>query len=201
VHQADLPRPGRLESHAGEEQFSCRRSADLREHVGRDRRRHQPEFHLGEPEHGVVGGDHDVADGHQAGAAAERRPVDPADERNRQRVERFEKRREARRIAQVLLAREGDGFGHPRQVRARGKRLACPGEHGHAHIVAARQAARPVRELGNQRRVEGVSHVGPVEGDVLDKTLAASGNRRVVHTSWRHVTSGRRRTSRAGSAH
>ena len=47
-----------------------------------------PSFTSVNAEHRVLGGDDDVADGGQADAAAERRAVHPADERNRQRVER-----------------------------------------------------------------------------------------------------------------
>ena len=67
------------ESRAGQEQLARRRHADLRDDERRDHRRQDAELHLGEAEHRVVGGHDDVADGGEAGAAAERGAVDAAD--------------------------------------------------------------------------------------------------------------------------
>ena len=74
---------GGREPGAGQEQLARRRPADLREHERRDDRRQNAELHFGEAEDGLLFGDHDVADGRETGAAAERRAVDAADERER----------------------------------------------------------------------------------------------------------------------
>ena len=64
-----------------------------------------PEPDLGEPEHGVLVGDDDVADGGEPGAAAERGAMDAADHGHRQRVERREHARRRHRIVHVLRSR------------------------------------------------------------------------------------------------
>ena len=87
VHEADLPGALGGEAGAGQEQLARGRPADLRHDIRRDHRRHDAQPDLREAEHGISRGDHDVADGGEAGAAAERGAVHAADEREGQRVE------------------------------------------------------------------------------------------------------------------
>ena len=83
MHQADLLRARGGEAGGGQEQLARRGLADLRDGERRDDGRQDPELGLGEPEHRVVLGDDDVADGREPGAAAERGAVNTADERHR----------------------------------------------------------------------------------------------------------------------
>ena len=153
------------------------RAADtpiLREHERRDHRRQDAELHLGEAEHRVVGGDDDVADRGEAGAAAERRAVDPADERHRQRVERSNIARQRRASRRFSLVRVGDRLRHPGEVGAGAERLAGAAR-GRRRAASDRSAhaRRPRGQLGDHLLVEGVAHLGPVERDALDRRRRA----------------------------
>ena len=119
----------------------------------------------------VLGGDDDVADRGEAGAAAERRAVDAADERNRQPIERLEHPRHRARVAHVLVARVGDHLRHPRQVRAGAEHLARAREHRHARGAVGRHRRRPRGQLRDQLLVERVAHLRPIERDADDRTV------------------------------
>ena len=170
VHQADLLRARGRESRAGQAQLARGRQPDLPHHVRRDHRGQDAEHDLREPEHRVVGGDDHVADGREAGAAAERRAVDAADERHGQTIERQEHRRRSPRIGQVLLAREAE---HPATSTGRRRRRRTPRRR-----PAARRRAPNRPSAGRSRRtpsvraiivfVERVANVRPVERDGRD---------------------------------
>ena len=117
-----------LESGAGEEQLARRGAADLADDERRDHRRDEAESHLGQAEHGVVGGDDDVADRGQTDAAAERGAVDASDDRHRQPVERQEHPRHVAGVVQVLLMRVAGHAAHPVQIGAGAERRARAGE-------------------------------------------------------------------------
>ena len=109
----------RREAAAGQEQRARRGDADLGDDERADHRRQDAEAHFGEAEHGVVGGDDDVADRGQAGPAAERRALDPSDQRHRQRVERAEQRRGGVGVAEVVVARSSRACAASRRGRRR----------------------------------------------------------------------------------
>ena len=107
-----------------------------------------PSFTSVKPNTRVLGGDDDVADRGQAGAAAERRALDAADQRHRQRVERARTSAPGpRRRAGSRSSRVGDRLRHPGEVGAGAERLAGAGEHDGAQSprsLAAR-CRRPAR--------------------------------------------------------
>ena len=78
VHQPDPRRLGRADALAREHQPPGMARPDRGEHVRPDHRGNQAEAHLGRAEGRLRARHHDVAAGDQAGAAAERRAVDPA---------------------------------------------------------------------------------------------------------------------------
>src|SRR5205807_206912 len=72
VDETDLFRARRREARAGEEQLARRRASDLREGERRDHCRQNPQLRFREAEHRIIGGDDDVADGGETGAAPSR---------------------------------------------------------------------------------------------------------------------------------
>ena len=113
------------------------RKADLREHEGRDNRRHDPEFSFREAEDRIGARDRDVATRNQARAAAERGAVDAADHRFAQAVERAEHARHGARVFQIRFAGELERGAHPLDVGAAAKGLACTGEDDGSHARVA----------------------------------------------------------------
>ena len=199
-------------------------SADLRDDERRDHRRQDAELHLGEPEHRVLGGDDDVADRGEAGAAAERGAVDAADQRHRQRVERLEHRAPspARRGRSRRACSRPSSTSTSRSAPAQNT-LPAPRSTATARRAGGRHRLGPRRQLRDQLLVERVAHLRPVQRD------ATTGPSWIVATSLqtgreekseeedcmsfvssclclrdaavgRQLTSGRRRTSRPESA-
>ena len=158
---------------SGEEQLARGRLADLGDDVGRDDRRHDAEPDLGESEDGVARGDHDVADGGQAGTAAERGAVHAADERKRQGVEPAVHLRERLGVAEVLLPRVVHRPGHPREVAAGREHGTGAAQDGRADREIGVPRDRPAGEFVDHLLVEGVADVRPVEREVLDGAVAA----------------------------
>ena len=114
----------------------------------------------------VVGGDDHVADRGQPGAAAERRALDPSDQRHRQRVERAEQRRRRVRVAQVVLAAVVAHALHPGEVGAGAEDGAGARDHGDAGLAGvggAGDVVRPGAQRGDQPLVEGVADGGAVQ--------------------------------------
>ena len=112
-----------VEQLAGEEQRARLRAADARERERRDRRRDEPEAHLGEAEARVLAREHDVAAAGEARAAAERGAVHARDHGHRAAVDGREHRRGELGVGQVALVRELARGAHPLEVAAGAERL------------------------------------------------------------------------------
>ena len=84
VDEAEAMRIGGRHAMRPQEERACRGDADAPDDVGRNRRRQDPDPRLGEADLRVVGGDDDVADSQQPGAATERRPMHARHHRHRQ---------------------------------------------------------------------------------------------------------------------
>ena len=113
-----------------------------------------PELHLGEPEHRVLVGDDDVADGGEAGAAAERRAVHAADERHGQRCRaREHPRQRASRRAGSRRPCSATVFAiHATSAPAQ-KALPAPDSTTTRSVAGGRRdRAGPRRQLGDHRR-------------------------------------------------
>ncbi len=158
-------RPRGVEALTGDEHGAGEGAPDLADGVGRDDRRDDAEQHLGEPEGRGLGADGDVADGREAGAAAQRVAVDAADERLRQLVQRSVHRVHARGVGDVLVERPVLHRPHPVEVGAGAEHGAGPGEDDDPDRVVGAQGLRGARQLGDERRVEGVADLGAVHGD------------------------------------
>jgi len=60
---------------------------------------------------------------------------------------------------------------HPVQVRTGAKGRAVRGQHDGAHHVAASQPLEGARQFGDRRLVEGIAHIGAVQGHGGDIAL------------------------------
>src|SRR5262249_49087779 len=77
VNQADLARPRRRKTRPGEKQLARRGSADLREGERRDHGGKDSEPDLREAEYRLILGNHDIADGGEPNAPAQRSSLYP----------------------------------------------------------------------------------------------------------------------------
>ena len=171
VHEPDRLRVRRVEPTPRQEQLPRGRPADPRQDERRDHGRDDPEPHLREAEHRVGGRHDDVRHGAETGAAAERGPVHARHDRHGQAIDREEHARGFRGILRVLLAREVGHPRHPAHVRARAERRSGPGDHDRAHLPVGADRIGPPRHLADHLVVERVAHVGPVEHEVLHRTV------------------------------
>ena len=174
VHQAQCPGALGAEPGAGEEQLSRRRAPNLAEDERRNDRGDQAQAHFGEAERRVIGRHDDVADRGQAGTAAKRCALHASDDGHGQAIQRQEHARHVAGVVQVLLKREARHAAHPVEVGAGAKRLACAGEHDHAHAAVGRHRIGPPRELGDHAVVERVSDVGTVQREVLHAAVTTN---------------------------
>ena len=162
-----------------------------------------PSFASLKREDRVVGGDDDVADGDEADAAAERRAVDAADERHRQRVEQLEHPREVLGVAQVLLTACRRP---PSIIQARSAPAQNAGPSPESTIARSvgslARVSRQRRQRGDDFFVERVPHLGTVQRDAQDAVIVgrivAAGGDEDGHDDRRALTSGTRRTSASG---
>ena len=178
VHEADAQRDLGAEALARHEVASRGPGADLRERERRDDRRHDAELHLAERELRARLRDDDVAAGDEAAAAAERVPLHARDDRCRAAVDRLEHRAQPERVGDVLLVGEVDRGAHPVDVRAGRERRAVAREHDGARVADVGE--RP-GELGDQRRVEGVSPLRPRQRDPQHRAVALDPQRARAH--------------------
>ncbi len=153
VDEADFLRARRRESRAAQAQLARGRLRPiLRTTYGEIIAGRMPSVDLREAEHGVFGGDDDVADGRQPAAAAERRAVDAADERARAASRAPGTSPRARPASrEVLVARVADHLRHPLHVRAGARRPSPrPDEHDRAHGAVGGHVRGP---LGQARAI------------------------------------------------
>ena len=139
---------------------------------GRDRRRDQPQSHLGEAEARVLAREHDVAAAGEAGAAAERGAVHARDHGHRAAVDGREHGRGALGVGDVALVRELAGGAHPLEVGAGAERGAAPRQHDCAQGLVRRERRERLVHGRDQVGVEGVAPLGPVEPHPRDAALA-----------------------------
>ena len=142
-----------------------------------------PSFTSVKPNTRVLGRDDDVADGGEAGAAAEGRAVHASDDRHRQLVERAEHRATRLRVAQVLVFRVGDVFAihatsAPAQNDLAGAATARPHDARSASAVTLRG---PGGQLADHLVVERVADLRAIERQVLDRPVASGRQELVGH--------------------
>ena len=176
-----------------------------------------PSFTSVNPNMRVLLGDDDVADGGEAGAAAERRAVDAADERHRQVVERGEHARASpSRRAGSPPRCSRTVFDIHVEVGARAERLAGAGEDDGAHVSVPRARSRAAQAVSsaitsslNALRTSGRFRVRCSTVSVASSGIVVMPSRQTRSTKTgasctclrrRGLTSGRRRTSRPESA-
>src|SRR5690606_33475275 len=122
-------------------------------------------------EHGVVGGDHDIAGRHDSRAAAEAAALDHGNHRHRKMVE------PGHRLGRLARDLEIDGFvllpdrQDPLQVGARLEVAAIAAQQYRAGAVDVGQAVERREDPVDHRAVVGVVHLGTVEGDGDDATV------------------------------
>jgi hypothetical protein len=145
--------------------------ADASQHEGADRRRDETDADLAQREEGARARDGDVGHRGQPHAAAHGRAVDAADERDRQLVEGAERVGQQARLLEVVLERSGEHGLHPAQVRAGAERRLGAGEDHQPDVPIAGQAGQGAPELVEHRGVEGVAHLGAVQGQAGDVPL------------------------------
>jgi len=165
VDQPDPLGAQRVEPPAAGEEGAGVGLADLRDDERADDRRQDPEARLGEPESGPAFGDDDVGHGTQAHPAAERRPMDPGDDRRRAGVDRLEHLGHGHRIRLVGVPVEGHRGTHPGDVRAGAEaRPGAPDDDcPELDRGFLREPEEGSPELGDERGVEGVVDGGSIE--------------------------------------
>ena len=113
--------------------------------------------------------DRDVGRGDEAGAAAERVPLDAGHHRCGAAVDRLEHRPQRVRVGDVLLVGELGGGAHPVDVGAGGEARPVAGEHNRA---GAADVDERLGQLRDHRGVERVAPVRPRERDPQDRAVA-----------------------------
>ena len=109
---------------------------------------------------------HEVAMGEQREAEPDRDAVDGGEQRHRQVDEAVEQAHEP--LSRPLDGGPGGDGGHFGQVLTRGEGGAAAGEHDRPDRLVAVGGAQGGGDLLVHGRVEGVAHLGPVEGDDAD---------------------------------
>ena len=144
----------------------------LFDHKWRDDGGDQPQPHLCEAEHRVLGGDDDVADRRQTASATKCRAMDAADQRHWQLVERVEQPRRLTCVVQVLIVGERGHARHPVEIGAGAEGRARARDHSGAYRRVGLDRVGPPGELGDHALVEGIAHLGPIELEVFDAIAA-----------------------------
>ena len=160
VQEPDPVRLGGGEALGGQEVATRRPRADRLDHVRRDGGGNQPELRLRQRERRVLRPDRDVAAGDQSDAAAERVAVDPGDRRLAEIGERREQRRQRRGIGEILGAAVARHPAHPVEVAPGAETESLAQQHDGADAVVGIDRAQQRGELGDQRVVERVVHLG-----------------------------------------
>ena len=175
MDEPDPRGPRGVEPAATREQRAGVRLADLGDHERADDGRQDPEARLGEPEPRARLGDDHVGDGAQPHPAAERRAVDPGDDRHGTRVDGLEHVGHGHRVLLVALGVERHGRPHPGEVRTGAERRPVAGEDDRAELGRAFAGEQGERrpELADQARVEGVVDLGPAERDARNGVAGA----------------------------
>ena len=104
---------------------------------------------------------------------------------------------ERARVGAVALLVVGRGALHPVEVGAGREALAGAGQHDGAHGGVLAQRLEGVRQVRDQRLVERVVELRPVQGDPGDRAVARD---RTSASLIARLTSGTRRSASAGSA-
>ena len=162
----DEPDPKRglgIEALTGQEEPSRRRGADSRQDERRDHGRDDPELDLGEAEDRIGRGHRHVGAADEARAAAERVALHPPDDRGGAGVDRLQHAVEAERVLDVLLVGEIDRRALPVDVGAGTEALTFSGEQDRTCVA---DVGEGVRQLLDQRRIEGVPALGPCQRDL-----------------------------------
>src|SRR6266481_4364529 len=158
----------------------------LASHASEDGRHHderqQPDLDLRQPEHGVIGGDDDVAAGRQAAAAGQREAVYLGDDRRLHAGNGLENSRESPEGLARLERRPAvpDSF----QISARAEGLvARAGQHDDARSGIGLERHQRLLELADQDGIERVADLGPVQGHGRDPVLRVDEERLVAHAA------------------
>jgi hypothetical protein len=162
------------------EEVAPRVGADPREDEGGDDRGHDSEPDLREAEDRLRIRDDDVRAGDEPAATAERVAVHARQHGRRAAVDRLAHRVEPQRVRDVLLVGQVDGRALPFDVRARAEGLALAGEDDRARVA---DISERLGQLGDQRRVEGISPVGARERDAQNGTVSLQAKRAHVRAA------------------
>ena len=171
----------RIEPFARECERARVRRTDLGEHERRDDRRDEPEFGFGESEARVGRRDRDVADRDEPRSAAERRTVDPRDGGLGHAIDRAEHARERARVLTIRFRIEVERAAHPRDVGAAAERAPRAAQDDRADARIASEVDERGGEFGDEGRIEGVAHLGSMQRDARDVTVAVHAEADGVH--------------------
>jgi hypothetical protein len=197
----DEPDPARLlrtEPLGGEEVAAGLAGADGADHERRDHGRHDAEPHLAGRELRRLPGDRDVAGGDQAEPAADGRALDHHHDGLRAVVDRAQHQLERARVGAVLPLVVAGGALHPVQVGPGREALAGTRQHDRPHRLVLAQILEGLRQSGDQRLVERVVELRPVERHPRDRAVAAHEDDGILAHA--RLTSGTRRSASPGSA-
>ena len=144
------------------------RADDIRADGGRD----EAEPGFAQAELRIGRRDRDVAGGNQPHAARVHIAVHARDHRLRTLVDRVQHVGQAQGIGFVLVEGVAGHLLHPVEVGTGTKRRALRAEDHHAHLGIAVERDEGLVQGGDQSLVEGIAHLGTVEGDERHRTIA-----------------------------
>ncbi len=171
--------------------------ADRIDDIRTDRRRGQAELDLAQAEGRPVRRDHRIAARDQPDAAAIGGSLHHADRRLVQPVQRVQHVRERLRVGGVGVLSERRYAAHPVEIGAGTEAAADARQHDDADVRMVIELAQGARHLADERVVEGVVPVRPVQGQARDAALVDLHQKR-THDGL--LTSGKRRTASPGWA-
>jgi dihydrodipicolinate synthase/N-acetylneuraminate lyase len=174
MHEPDAECNLRSEPLPGEEVAARGARPDLAEDEGRDDRRDDPEAHLREPKDRVFGCKGDVGAGDEPGTTAERVALHARDDGRRAGIHGLEHAVETHGVLHVLVEREVDGRALPVHVGSRAEAGAFAGEDDGPRGA---DVGERVRELGDERGVEGVPPLRPRQRDPQDRSVTLGSER------------------------
>ena len=170
--QADAQRFRGVEYLGSEEVAARGARPNGAQHVRTDGGGREAELRFRETELRLRRADRDVAGRDEPRATGESGSMHARDGRFIQPVERRQHVSERARIAQVLFVAVARHALHPVEIRAGTERRAVAGQHDYTDIRIGVELGTGFRKRRDQRVVEGIAHLGPVERHPGDAVLA-----------------------------
>jgi hypothetical protein len=171
MDEAEPQRLVRVEGLGGQHVAARGALADRADDIGADHRRDQAKPHLRDREARALRGDRDVAARHEPASARDRRAMHRRDGRLGQLVERAHQPGQRLGVAPVLLLRIERHALHPVEVRAGGEAPALAREDDDTHAWIGLEAEQRLGERRDERVVERVVELGPIQHQPPDATL------------------------------